>query len=283
MDIVSGGDYAYIDFNKASVVEDYKARILVNVSSGYTEFNWGGSATSAQFHVNGILSGNRIYTGYDSGAANSVSCSNWFRSNGATGWHNASYGNHLLPNTVTTYGGFLMYGNARGGYEGVTLGNSAAHMTLMSCDPHQGLYNEATSKWIIYYNKTNQYISLGGAQTNASGYPVTLYGKTEITDSLKVNGVGYFTGGRVYGSGDDEGIILGTAVNGYAGFILGSHNGRRSVFYMDSSRAFWRYNNGSASYDIQHPAKSGTIALTSDVQGMGGQGTFKAYIDSLKE
>jgi hypothetical protein len=35
---------------------------------------------------------NRFYTGYDSGVTNSFSCSNWFRSSGATGWYNASYG-----------------------------------------------------------------------------------------------------------------------------------------------------------------------------------------------
>jgi hypothetical protein len=40
MDIVSGSDYAYIDFNKASVVEDYKTRLIVNVTSGLTELNW---------------------------------------------------------------------------------------------------------------------------------------------------------------------------------------------------------------------------------------------------
>jgi hypothetical protein len=34
MDIVSGGDYSYIDFNKASNVVDYQARCLVNVSTG---------------------------------------------------------------------------------------------------------------------------------------------------------------------------------------------------------------------------------------------------------
>ena len=33
MDIVSGGDYSYIDFNKASVSSDYQARLLVNVTS----------------------------------------------------------------------------------------------------------------------------------------------------------------------------------------------------------------------------------------------------------
>ena len=34
----------------------------------------------------------RIYTGFDSGQSSSVSCSNWFRSNGTTGWFNSSYG-----------------------------------------------------------------------------------------------------------------------------------------------------------------------------------------------
>ena len=37
-------------------------------------------------------SDSRIYTGWDSGAANSVSCSNWFRSTGNTGWYSNDYG-----------------------------------------------------------------------------------------------------------------------------------------------------------------------------------------------
>lgn len=256
------GEHIAIDGNEimAKTSASATGTLYLNNEGGLVQIGSSGLTTS------GPIGGGRLYSGYDSGVANSVSCSNWFRSNGTTGWYNASYGNHLQPNTTTSYGGFMMYGNVRNGYEGIVLGNSTAYMSLMSSDPHQGLYNEATGKWIIYYNKTNQYVSLGGAQTSASGYPVTLYGKTEITDALKVNGSGYFTGGRVHDSGDDEGIILGTASNGYAGFILGSHNGRRSVFYMDSSKAFWRYNDGSASYDIKHPGKSGTIALKEDMQ-----------------
>ena len=76
---------------------------------------------------------------------------------------------------------------------------------------------------------------------------------------------GLYTGGRVYNAGDDEGIIIKQTGNGYAGLILGSHNARRSVFYLNNDKAFWRYNDGSASHDINHPGKSGTIALTSDV------------------
>lgn len=80
-----------------------------------------------------------------------------------------------------------------------------------------------------------------------------------------LNAVGAVIQGRVYNNGDDEGIIINPAPNGYAGLILGTHNGERSVFYLKKGNPFWRYNNGSTNLDIYHPKKSGTIALTSDI------------------
>lgn len=80
-----------------------------------------------------------------------------------------------------------------------------------------------------------------------------------------LNAVGAVIQGRVYNGGDDEGIIINPAPNGYAGLILGTHNGERSVFYFKKGNPLWRYNNGSTNLDIYHPKKSGTIALTSDI------------------
>lgn len=80
-----------------------------------------------------------------------------------------------------------------------------------------------------------------------------------------LNAVGAVIQGRVYNGGDDEGIIINPAPNGYAGLTLGIHNGERSVFYLNKGNPFWRYNNGSTNLDIYHPKKSGTIALTSDI------------------
>lgn len=80
-----------------------------------------------------------------------------------------------------------------------------------------------------------------------------------------LNAVGAVIQGRVYNGGDDEGIIINPASNGYAGLTLGTHNGERSVFYLTKGNPFWRYNNGSTNLDIYHPKKSGTIALTSDI------------------
>lgn len=49
-----------------------------------------------------FITGSRIFTGFDSGVANSISCSNWFRSNGATGWYNDTYAGGITM-TDSTY------------------------------------------------------------------------------------------------------------------------------------------------------------------------------------
>lgn len=58
MDIVSGGDYSYIDFNKASSVKDYQARCLVSVSTGKIDWQWDSGATDKTFNVSGSLTQN---------------------------------------------------------------------------------------------------------------------------------------------------------------------------------------------------------------------------------
>lgn len=55
MSIVSGGDLAYIDFNKASDANDYKVRFQVNASTGRVDLNWISGATNKEFYVNGKL------------------------------------------------------------------------------------------------------------------------------------------------------------------------------------------------------------------------------------
>ena len=92
----------------------------------------------------------------------------------------------------------------------------------------------------------------------------TVTGTKSFTSGLKVSG-------RVANGGDDEGIVINTASNGYAGVCLGNHNGRRSVFYLNSQQAFWRYNNGTSNYDLVHPGKGGTIATKDDIPDISGK------------
>ena len=111
-----------------------------------------------------------------------------------------------------------------------------------------------------YYYISNigpkNYVDLTNAQTVA--------GTKSFTSGLKVSG-------RAANDGDDEGIVVNTASNGYAGVCLGNPTGRRSVFYLNNQQAFWRYNTGIINYDLIHPGKSGTIATKDDIPDISGK------------
>ena len=92
----------------------------------------------------------------------------------------------------------------------------------------------------MYDTLDNEYVTLDTAQT--------ISGKKTFTGSMKVSG-------RYSGSGDDEGLIIGRANNGYAGLICGDPSGIRSVFYLlpdsnGNNAAVWRFHNGTTSYNI---------------------------------
>lgn len=60
------------------------------------------------------LRGTRIWAGYDANVDNSISCSEWFRSSGNTGWYNASYGGgiYMVDSTwVRVYNNKKFYAN----------------------------------------------------------------------------------------------------------------------------------------------------------------------------
>lgn len=160
------------------------------------------------------------------------------RSTAGTAW--GTWQKVLSDNNYTDYT-VTKTGSGASGTWGINISGNAATATKATQD---GSGNVITSK----------YVTLDTAQT--------ISGTKTMTGSLKVSG-------RYAGGGDDEGIIVGFANNGYAGLCLGGPSEARSVFYFksDGSSPFWRYNNGSASYDILHPSKSGTIALTSDLEG----------------
>jgi hypothetical protein len=112
-------------------------------------------------------------------------------------------------------------------------------------------YNEYT--WLAAWNN-NELRAVNKSQFATAGH----------THAAINNGITIC--GRTQGSGDDEGLVINKCSNNYAGLILGSPNGVRSVFYLTSdNNALWRYNNGSSSFDINHPKKAGTVALTSDI------------------
>ncbi|MEG1415186.1 MAG: hypothetical protein RSC49_01150, partial [Clostridium sp.] len=48
--------------------------------------------TDSYVQASRYITGGRIFAGYDAGRTNSISCSDWFRSNGPSGWYNDTYG-----------------------------------------------------------------------------------------------------------------------------------------------------------------------------------------------
>lgn len=128
--------------------------------------------------------------------------------------------------------------------------NLTSNSTTSSLSANQGrvLKSLIDSKSDSDHNHDDRYLKLIGG---------TLTGNLVGTSAM--------FSGRFYGSGDDEGIIIKPSSNGYAGLILGAHDGERSIFYFVKNKPFWRYSHGSDNLDIIHPKKSGTIALTSDI------------------
>lgn len=64
------------------------------------------------FYCDQAIQANRFYTGYDAGVSASMSCSNWFRSNGNTGWLNDTHGGGWYMTDATylrSYGSKSIY------------------------------------------------------------------------------------------------------------------------------------------------------------------------------
>lgn len=112
-----------------------------------------------------------------------------------------------------------------------------------------------------------------GLEAFGNGGNLKYTNKTKFkTQLLETNGA--IIKGRVYGSGDDEGVVVGFADNGYAGVILGSTDARRSCLYLSGGATGtnlpeWRYTDpyGTTSR-LYHPHKTGTIACVEDVKAL---------------
>lgn len=217
MDIVSGGDYAYIDFNKASVVEDYKARILVNVSSGYTEFNWASGATNKKFQINGALG----------------------VSSGLTVTGNASITNLLTVGSAATHYGIKVgdvYINAISGNL-IFQNLGALRFGADSWD-----YNVWAG---LKYDSSNKIIYLGLADgtvftTNAS----------QSGGNLSLPGVRYFTvnGKQVIDAGDAWLRINGTGAHSSGIYFGASLTRTDGQFQVGSGGANFYANNSGNGY-----------------------------------
>lgn len=130
------------------------------------------------------------------------------------------------------------------------------------------------------YLTAHQDISGKADRSELLGY-LPLTGGT-LTGTLTAN-KGLVVQGRVYGKGDDEGIIINASDNGFAGVILGSHDSNRGILYFNknTNQYFLRTVLNGVTESVLIPYQSGTMALTSQIPTNNNQLTNGAgYITS---
>lgn len=118
--------------------------------------------------------------------------------------------------------------------------------------------NSTTLSSSNHYMSSTQ-ASFGTTAAPSTGVTLRVEGVTHINSGLQVTG-------RVANNGDDEGIVVAPANNGYAGLCLGSPSGTRSVFYLKGTDAWWRHVGAESTVqgNIYHPKVSGTIAVVAE-------------------
>lgn len=92
----------------------------------------------------------------------------------------------LEENDISTYTNFKLT-TAKGGYYGFLVGNSTSCMNVMGASQHNGLYQQAKGRWIIYYDGTNDRIALGNSTTH-SGYIVSIGGNMYVNGNTLTTG-----------------------------------------------------------------------------------------------
>ena len=261
-------------------------------TDGQFQVGSGGSAfyaTSAgNAYASVSVSSKRIYAGYDAGADNSISCSNWFRVNGETGLYNATYDLHVMPNTVSDYCGWRIRG-VRGGYHGILCGDAKSAMAVMNIDnSHQGLYTQEGTGWIIYNNNATGLIGLG-ASTTTTGYKVTTNGSHRVTDTLSASSLSadstISAGGLISGHHAVASYRSTATSTGYYKIAINSATAWMTAFtirlyqsYVWSDIAISGYNYGSSYWYSPSAVMIGSSSANSMTVVFGHDGANKLWV-----
>ena len=223
----------------------------------------------------GLLAG-RLSTGYDSGYGGSVSCSNWFRSSGNTGWYNQSYGGGIMMQDSTwirTYGAKNFYCDqyirANKGFQVESCGNYGQYLAVHG---NYGFFirNDGSHVYFMLTNPGDQYGSWNGFRpliiecstgnvtsqghrlmgaTSANGHWGMCTPDNNTSDWIRTTSNGlipYQSGGR-YGGHCSIGTSSWYFKNLYCDRVYGALLGASTsecVKVSDDSNLFGPYKNG---------------------------------------
>jgi hypothetical protein len=119
----------------------------------------------------------------------SVSVIAGYISVGAYGLFNSTNSSYFRTNATSSYGAWDNVGS-RGGYTG-TLYNTTnlPHIMFGTTNGFGGLYYQTGSRWVLYYNYTDNCLAVGGTTTNAT-YKMYVTGAIYATGAIVANSDG---------------------------------------------------------------------------------------------
>lgn len=238
----------------------YWANIKVSASSSTT--------TSPTVHT---LTAIRVCAGYDSKIDNSISCSNWFRSSGNTGWYNATYaGGWYMSDTS-----WIRAHNNVGIYTGGQIYSSSSIRMSDIYLEHTNEINSASGIYLNYRYSSNVSLCQGGGAAiightpnNIGNNKLYVNGPTTLNSVATFNGLVTNNGGILPASYDVNknntecyvwGDAMSTGVTAitdaldpkYVSIHYSNDNGSSwSTYFNDASNIIFNLyaNNGNREY-----------------------------------
>ena len=220
------------------------------------------------------LTATRVCAGHNPGIDNSISCSNWFRSSGATGWYNTTYeGGWYMSDTS-----WIRAHNDVGIYTGGQIYSSSSIRMSNIYLEHTDEINSTSGINLNYRNSSNASLCYGGGNVGIGTMSPTQ--RLDVVGNIRATGQIIREGSsQAWINGRNGALLRETSVAGYHTLWSLKTTDGSWDFGEYNAGSYWNnipvlsyitdsdYNSGNntPTYQIKFPLASGTVALTSDI------------------
>lgn len=221
------------------------------------------------------LTATRVCAGHNPGIDNSISCSNWFRSSGATGWYNTTYeGGWYMSDTS-----WIRAHNDVGIYTGGQIYSSSSIRMSSIYLENTNEINSVDNYLLLNYRNSG-IISLCQGGGNVGIGTISPTQRLDVVGNIRATGQIIREGSsQMWVNGRNGALLRETSVAGYHTLWSLKTTDGSWDFGEYNAESYWNnipvlsyitdsdYNSGNntPTYQIKFPLASGTVALTSDI------------------